>query len=72
VPFRQAVPDYVKHFHSAASLARRLMPAAESAAFDHAVARMVGGYAVPDVLELTVSAHLTWGRPVRGGFQADG
>jgi ubiquinone/menaquinone biosynthesis C-methylase UbiE len=67
VPFRQAVADYVEHFHSTASLARTLMPAAESAAFDHAVGQMVGGHAVAGILELTVTAHLTWGRPVRGG-----
>jgi ubiquinone/menaquinone biosynthesis C-methylase UbiE len=72
VPFRQAVADYVEHFHSTASLARRLMPAAESAAFDDAVGRMVGGHAVADVLELTVTAHLTWGRPFRGELPAGG
>jgi hypothetical protein len=43
------------------------MPAAESAAFDQAVERMVGGHAVDGLLELTVTAHLTWGRPVRDG-----
>jgi hypothetical protein len=64
-PFRQTVADYVEHFHSTASLARRLMPAAESAAFDRAVERMVGGHAVAGALKLTVTAHLTWGRPVR-------
>ena len=40
------------------------MPAAESAAFDRAVEEMVSGYAVDGILELTVTAHLTWGRPV--------
>jgi ubiquinone/menaquinone biosynthesis C-methylase UbiE len=66
-PFRQTVADYVEHFHSTASLARMLMPAAESAAFDEAVAELVGDHAVAGVLELTVTAHLTWGRPVRSG-----
>jgi ubiquinone/menaquinone biosynthesis C-methylase UbiE len=64
-PFRQTVADYVEHFHSTASLARGLMPAAESAAFDQAVEQMVSDHAEGGVLELTVTAHLTWGRPVR-------
>jgi SAM-dependent methyltransferase len=67
VPFRQPVADYVEHFHSTASLARGLMPAAESAAFDQAVQQIVAGHAVAGWLELRVTAHLTWGRPLRAG-----
>lgn len=61
-PFRQSPASYVEYFHSTASLARELMPAGESAAFDRAVAGIVGPYAVDGVLQMDVVAHLTWGR----------
>jgi ubiquinone/menaquinone biosynthesis C-methylase UbiE len=64
VSFRQPVTHYVEQFHSTASLARVWMPAMESAAFDRAVAQAIAPYAVDGALELTVTASLTWGRPV--------
>ena len=54
--------SYVEHFHSTASLARELMPAEESAAFDRAVAEIVGPYAVDGILEMNVVTQLDWGR----------
>jgi len=60
-PFRQSVASYVEHFHSTASLARELMPAGESAAFDHAVAELVRPYAVDGILEMNVVTQLDWG-----------
>lgn len=60
--FRQTVADYIEQFHSTASLARELMPAGEAAAFDRAVAGLVGPYATDGVLDLPVAADLTWGR----------
>jgi hypothetical protein len=41
VSFRQPVTHYAEQFHSTASLARVWMPAAESAAFDRAVAAAI-------------------------------
>lgn len=63
VVFRQPVADYVEQFHSTASLARELMPAAEAAAFDEAVARIARRHAVDDVLTLDIDATLVWGVP---------
>jgi len=60
-PFRQSVTSYVEHFHSTASLARELMPAEESAAFDAAVARLIRPYAVDGFLEMNVVTQLDWG-----------
>lgn len=59
--FRQSVADYVEQFHSTASLARELMPVAESAAFDDKVAEIVRPFAVDGLLELQVVAEITWG-----------
>jgi hypothetical protein len=56
------VADYIEQFHSTASLARELMPAAEAAAFDRAVAGLVRAYATDGVLDLPVAADVTWGR----------
>jgi ubiquinone/menaquinone biosynthesis C-methylase UbiE len=63
-PFRQRVADYIEQFHSTASLARLWMPAGESAAFDHAIEDAVRPYATDGILDMTVVATLTWGRPV--------
>jgi ubiquinone/menaquinone biosynthesis C-methylase UbiE len=69
VQFRQPVADYIEQFHSTASLARLWMPAEESAAFGHAVEHAVGRYATNGILEMTVVATLTWGRPAPGRSQ---
>jgi SAM-dependent methyltransferase len=61
-PFRQSVASYIEHFHSTASLARELMPAEESAAFDHAVAELVRPYAEDGILAMSVVTQLDWGR----------
>jgi trans-aconitate methyltransferase len=61
-PFMQSVASYVEHFHSTASLARELMSAEESAAFDHAVEELVRPYAVNGVLKMSVVTQLDWGR----------
>ncbi len=63
VPFRQSVADYVEQFHSTSSLARKWMPAGESAAFDRAIEQLVEPYATGGMLDLAVAASLTWGRP---------
>jgi ubiquinone/menaquinone biosynthesis C-methylase UbiE len=68
VPFRQPLASYVEHFHSTASLAREWMPAAESAAFDQAIIDVAAPYAAGGMLEMTVVAHVTWGRPVLAGL----
>jgi SAM-dependent methyltransferase len=60
--FRQSVTSYIEHFHSTASLARELMPAEESVAFDHAVAEIVRPYALDGILEMNVVTQLDWGR----------
>ncbi len=61
--FRQSAADYVEQFHSTSSLARELMPAAESAAFDRRVGEIVAPFAVDGILELQVVADITWGTP---------
>jgi ubiquinone/menaquinone biosynthesis C-methylase UbiE len=61
VVFRQAIGDYIEHFHSTASLARELMPAGEAAAFDRAVTAAVRPYAIDGVLEMPIVATITWG-----------
>jgi SAM-dependent methyltransferase len=63
VPFRQPLASFVEQFHSTASLAREWMSAAESAAFDQAVADVAARYAVGGLLDMAVVAHLAWGRP---------
>ncbi len=61
--FRQSVSDYVEQFHSTATLAREHMSAQEARDFDLTVERIVRPWARDDMLELTVVATLTWGRP---------
>lgn len=60
--FRQPLASYIEQFHSTSSLARELMSAEESAAFDREVADIVWPYAVDGILDLRAVAHLTWGR----------
>lgn len=62
MPFRQPVTSYVEHFHSTASLAREVMPAAVSAAFDREIIDLVGPYAADGMLRMDIVAHLDWGR----------
>ncbi|HEY2575370.1 MAG TPA: class I SAM-dependent methyltransferase [Streptosporangiaceae bacterium] len=66
VAFRQPVASYVEHFHSTASLARELMPPAETAAFDRAIVDITAPWAVDGILHMQVAANLTWGRPTKG------
>ena len=60
---RQPVAAYVEHLHSTASLAREWMPPEEAAELDAAVTEVVQPYAVDGELELSVVAHVAWGRP---------
>src|ERR1022692_150922 len=61
--FRQLVASYVEQFHSTSTLAREWMSAQESAAFDRAIEDVVRPYALDDMLEMDVVAHVAWGRP---------
>ncbi|WP_427894081.1 class I SAM-dependent methyltransferase [Kribbella sp. GL6] len=63
VGYRQTVDDYIERLHSTSSLARDLMPVDEAAAFDAGVAEALRPYAQDGVLELTIEAELSWGRP---------
>ena len=63
VVVRQKVGDYVEQLHSTATLAREHMSAQEARDFDDAVERAVRPWASDGVLELTIVAHVTWGRP---------
>jgi trans-aconitate methyltransferase len=66
VVFRQSVADYIEQFHSTSTLAREHMSSEEAAAFDDAIEEAVRSWATDDgMLELTIVADLTWGRPVR-------
>lgn len=63
VVHRQTVADYIERLHSTSSLARGLMPADEAAAFDAGVEAALRPYAKDGVLDLTIEAELSWGRP---------
>jgi SAM-dependent methyltransferase len=63
VIYQQKVADYVEQFHSTSSLARDLMTPEEAADFDATVEEAVRPYAKDGVLELTIEAELSWGRP---------
>ncbi|HZX04445.1 class I SAM-dependent methyltransferase [Kribbella sp.] len=63
VGYQQTVTDYIERLHSTSSLARGLMPADEAAEFDAKVAEALRPYAKDGVLELTIEAELSWGRP---------
>ncbi|MFF0268645.1 class I SAM-dependent methyltransferase [Kribbella sp. NPDC004536] len=63
VSYRQTVADYIERLHSTSSLARDLMPAEEAATFDASVAEVLRPYAKDGVLDLTIQAELSWGRP---------
>jgi SAM-dependent methyltransferase len=65
--FRQPLASYIEQFHSTSSLARELMSAEESAAFDRAVTDIVRPYAVDGILDLQAVASLTWGRITAAG-----
>ncbi|MFF0340945.1 class I SAM-dependent methyltransferase [Kribbella sp. NPDC004875] len=63
VTYQQQVTDYIEKLHSTSSLARGLMPADEAAAFDAGVTEALSPYAHDGVLDLTIEAELSWGRP---------
>jgi SAM-dependent methyltransferase len=63
VTFRQRADDYLEQLHSASSLARELMTAAEAVAFGQEVREVVRPFVRDGMLEMTVTASLVWGRP---------
>ncbi|GLZ81857.1 hypothetical protein Afil01_66640 [Actinorhabdospora filicis] len=63
VPFRQPVADFVEGLHSTSALAREHMDARESDAFGREVAEAVGPWIRDGVLDMTVTATVTWGVP---------
>lgn len=65
VPFRQSVADYVEALHSTSSLAREHMSAEEAAAFARDVAGAVEPWTREGVLDMLVTATVTWGVPTR-------
>lgn len=60
-PFRQRVDDYVEALHSTATLARELLPHSELAAFDAAARHALEPFSTDGVLDLELTATLTWG-----------
>ncbi|TCC37797.1 class I SAM-dependent methyltransferase [Kribbella speibonae] len=64
VTYHQKIADYVEQFHSTSSLARDLMTPEEAADFDTIVEEAVRPYANDGLLELTIQAELSWGRPL--------
>ena len=60
---QKTVADYIEWMHSTSTLARDLMSAEEAAEFDTAVHEVLTQYARDGVLELTIVAQLSWGRP---------
>src|ERR1700733_9841802 len=68
VPFRQPLAAYVEHFHATASLARERVRPAAPAACAQAITAVAPPYAAGGMLEMTVLAHVRWGRPVPGGL----
>ena len=67
VTYHQKIADYVEQFHSTSSLARDLMSTEEAADFDAIVEEAVRPYANDGLLELTIQAELSWGRPKTAG-----
>ncbi|MDX2968786.1 class I SAM-dependent methyltransferase [Kribbella solani] len=65
VTYRQSVADYIEKLHSTSSLARDLMTPDEAAAFDQSVEQTLRPYAHDGVLDLSIEAQLSWGRPVQ-------
>jgi hypothetical protein len=63
VTYHQKVADYIEQFHSTSSLARDLMSAEEADTMDTTIEQVVAPYAQDGVLELTIVAELSWGRP---------
>lgn len=60
-PFRQRVDDYIEALHSTATLARELLPQSELAAFDAAAHHALEPFSTDGVLDLELTATLTWG-----------
>ena len=63
ITYHQKVADYIEQFHSTSSLARDLMSAEEADTMDTTIEQVVAPYAQDGVLELTIVAELSWGRP---------
>ncbi|HET8570201.1 MAG TPA: class I SAM-dependent methyltransferase [Candidatus Limnocylindria bacterium] len=59
---RQGVDDYVASHHAMSGLATHRIGAERAAAFDDEVRRLLAPYGDP--LELSVTARVTWGRPL--------
>jgi SAM-dependent methyltransferase len=64
VPFSQTVEHYLERLHSTSSLAREHMTAGEAAEFGQSVRDLASPHASGGILELSIVASLTWGRPV--------
>ncbi|GAA1607523.1 hypothetical protein GCM10009804_74290 [Kribbella hippodromi] len=65
VAYRQSVADYIEKLHSTSSLARELMTADEATSFDRSVEQTLSPYAQDGVLDLSIEAQLSWGRPTQ-------
>jgi SAM-dependent methyltransferase len=64
VPFTQTVADYVESFHSMNGFSRERVSPEVASAFDREVRELVTPYAPGGCVELKVTAHLLWGRPL--------
>jgi SAM-dependent methyltransferase len=64
ITYHQKVADYIEQFHSTSSLARDLMSAEEAQTMDTAIEQAVAPYVQDGLLELTIVAELSWGRPL--------
>jgi SAM-dependent methyltransferase len=64
VRFRQEIADYIEAMHSRNGFSRDRMDPAEAVAFDAAYAALLRPYAADDMVDLQVSATLTWGNPL--------
>jgi trans-aconitate methyltransferase len=63
VAFSQPVAAYVESFHARNGFSRDRMKAAEAAAFDAAVARLVAPHAETGSISLRIMGEVVWGRP---------
>jgi hypothetical protein len=64
IKFVQPLKHYIESFHARASFSRERMSKENVAAFDLALLKLVQPFVVHGTIELSVSAEITWGKPL--------
>jgi hypothetical protein len=60
----QSAKDYIESFHGRASFSRERMSKENADTFDNALLELVQPFVVHGTIELSVSAEITWGKPL--------